>query len=50
MIFKVTATKYNQFGLKVVSNTTVEAPNAYQVSELLRIQGFTNNKIQEIKC
>lgn len=49
MKFKVTASKRDQYGFKVVKNTIMESPTAYQVCELLKLQGFTDNHIEEIK-
>ena len=48
MLFKIRAERKNQYGNKEVMTCKRERENAWMVSEELRIEGWTNNKIKII--
>lgn len=48
MLFKIKAERKNQYGNKEVMVCELKRENAWVVSEELRIEGWTNNKIKVI--
>ena len=49
MDFIVFASKLNQYGNKIEIMSLKHADNAWEMCEQLRIEGWTHNKIKQIK-
>jgi hypothetical protein len=49
MTFIVISTKQNQYGNKVEQISIREATNAWELSETLRIEDWSKNRIKQVK-